>query len=153
MSRVKQRPARSDVGIRRVNRNACVYVARADWVEVLSGAKTEVRIYGNRNVVERDCPCPCVLYTPNPIIGLPPQTALGVLEEQWVEPLGAISPESLEREGFPDDLDGFRAYFAQRYPKGGFRPLAKVVVRRVHPMVDAGPWKDWLWDRLYGDFA
>ncbi len=126
-------------------------VARVDWVDVLSGAKREIRTYGHQEPM-RALPFPAVLYTP---AGGEIMTALAVVTDRWVEPLGAISAESLELEGFPDDLAGFRRYFAQRYPKGGFRPLAKVIVTRLRPMTDEDldHWRDEIWDRLYGTFA
>jgi hypothetical protein len=135
-------------------RNVPVFVAGVDWIDVITGRKTEYRIYGKANVTTpRVTPCPCIFYTPRANAG--PDTALGVLEEQWTEPLGAISGESLELEGFPDDLEGFRRYIALRYPNGGFRPLANVIVRRVRPMSDADQdeWMLAIWEKLYGQYA
>lgn len=130
-----------------------MFIARIDWTDVLSGAKREVRTYGHQEPL-RALPFPAVLYTMTPATR-EIRTALGVVTDRWVEPLGAISSESLELEGFPDDLPGFRRYFATRYPKGGFRPLAKVIVTRLRPMTpeDVEQWREEIWDRLYGTFA
>lgn len=133
--------------------NARVFVARVDWVAVTSGQKREIRVYGHAGG-NRPLPHPCVLYSPHPTTG-EISTALGMVTDRWVEPLGAISAESLELEGFPGDFAGFRRYFAQRYPKGGFRPLAKVIAYRVRPMTaeDVERESAAIWDRLYGQFA
>lgn len=133
--------------------NARVFVSRVDWVAVTSGQKREIRVYGHAGG-KRDLPHPCVLYSPHPATG-EISTALGMVTDRWVEPLGAISSESLELEGFPGDFTGFRRYFAARYPKGGFRPLAKVIVYRLRPMTerDAADVREELWRRLYGQFA
>ncbi len=127
-------------------------VARVDWVDVMSGAKREIRAYGHQEG-NRTMPYPAILYTRTGDGSI--MTALAVITDRWVEPLGAISGESLELEGFPDDLAGFRRYFAERYPKGGFRPLAKVLVHRLRPMTDEDVehWRGEIWDRLYGRFA
>ena len=53
-----------------------------------------------------------------------------MLEECWSEPLGAISGESLTREGF-DSMADFRAYWRRRYRD--FKPLTTVQVFRLRP--------------------
>lgn len=58
---------------------------------------------------------------------------LFVLEDTWQEMLGAISEESLANEGFPD-MAHFRRYWMRR-SKRRFRPLDKVQVYRVRPMM------------------
>lgn len=126
-----------------------MYVDPVDWVDVTAGAKREIRKYGGK-IMTREAPFPCVFYCERP--GDLVETALGVVEEQWIEPLGAITADSLQREGFTDDYDSFRRYFGARYP-AGFRPLAKVIVQRVRPMGDSAYWRDWLWERTYGAFA
>lgn len=137
-------------------RNFPVYVDPVDWADVTSGRKSELRKYGQSKPLpgrERKFPAACVFYTERSVGEI--QTALGVVEDQWNEPLGAISPESLAREGFPDDLPGFRRYFAARYPRGGFRPLAGVVVQVIRPMNDDDATRTMLetWEHLYGRYA
>lgn len=75
-----------------------------------------------------------------------------VLEETWREPLGAITAESLEREGFPD-MAHFRRYWMQR-EKRRFALTRMVQVFRVRP-VRAGDEEAMglaLIERLYGDW-
>lgn len=75
-----------------------------------------------------------------------------LMTETWQEPLGAISEESLEREGFPD-VAHFRRYWMQR-TRRRFRPLQMVRVFRVRRLEQA----DWMeqaervMERLYGAF-
>lgn len=137
-------------------RNFPVYIDPVDWADVIAGRKRELRKYGQSKPLpghERIFPAACVFYSERQAGGI--VTALGVVEEQWNEPLGAISPESLEREGFPDDLPGFRRYFSARYPRGGFRPLAGVVVQVVRTMNDDDATRTMLemWEKLYGRYA
>lgn len=132
-------------------RNTRIFVHPMDWVDVISGGKTETRVYGHAEY-SYPLPRPAVAYSPRPNGDI--DTGLLVLEDRWVEPLGAIGPESLEHEGFEDIAD-FRRYIIQRYPNGGYRPFAKVIVYRVRPMdeQDADFWRNEIWDRLYGSFA
>lgn len=130
-----------------------------DFNAVRVGQKREYRNYGRRYFDGLTFPTPAIGYCEkewwtheNRLEGI--DTILLVLEASWTEPLGAISAESLEAEGFPDDLDGFRRYFAQRYPKGGFRALANVIVYRVRPMTedDQHVFAAELFERMYGQF-
>lgn len=73
-----------------------------------------------------------------------------VMEETWKEPLGAISAESLEREGHAD-LAHFRRYWMQR-TRRRFRPNAIVTAYRVRAFTpeDTRRFADALIERLYG---
>lgn len=140
-------------------RNRRLMVPRVDWADVLAGVKTEFRHYGG-TTVERNAavgwslPEPVVLYCPNDL-SEDIDTALGTLEAAWTEPMGAISEESLRREGFGESLTDFRRYIAERYPRAGFRPMARCRCFRVHPLTaeEREAFKDKLWHRMYGQFA
>lgn len=112
-------------------RTTFLQVPSGDWASVKQGRKTEFRATGARmtqlwNVV---CPTPVFGYTMRRNVS--PEGALLVLEATWREPVGAISPESLEREGFPD-VAHFRRYWMNRY-KSRFAPMQEVQVYRVRP--------------------
>jgi hypothetical protein len=109
-----------------------VRVAGDDWAKVKMGEKTEFRAsphYVSQvwNVV---CPTPVVGYTQKRVGGY--DSTLLVLEATWQEPVGAISEESLAREGFPD-MAHFRRYWMSRTKKR-FAPLQMVHVFQVRPM-------------------
>jgi hypothetical protein len=76
-----------------------------------------------------------------------------VLEDIWIEPLGAITPESLEAEGF-ETFAEFRRYFCLR-EKTRFRPTRKITVYKVRPWVegDEQNFAKRLFERLYGPFT
>lgn len=80
-----------------------------------------------------------------------PESKLMVLERTWREPLGAISSESLEREGF-ESIAHFRRYWMGRQ-KQRFRPLLEVQVYRVRPFTetDREALGLALLDKLYGE--
>lgn len=106
-----------------------------DWAAVKHGYKTEFRATG-RAVTQ-----PWNLQLPTPVVGYKVsnqrddhESTMLVLEESWTEPLLAISPESIRREGFAD-MTGFRNYWMQR-TKRRFRPLTEVRVYRVRPFAD-----------------
>jgi hypothetical protein len=127
-------------------------VPYADWVAVTRGAKTEFR--ASSGAVSKlwsvDPPTAVVGYRQHPAHGYDHE--LMVLEKCWVEPLGAISPEGLEREGFAS-LAEFRRYWMNREHRR-FTPTRKVTVYRVRPWRD-GDWEmlsDRLMDLLYGPF-
>lgn len=133
-----------------------VHLPRVDFNDIRVGAKREFRNYGRRMIEPLPAPHAVVGYnakdwwTPeNGLDGI--DTVLLTLEDTWTEPLGAISEESVAREGF-DSLADFRRYFAARYPNGGFRPMANVIVYRIHPMTDEekAMYADALWERIYG---
>lgn len=133
-------------------------VPRVDWADVLAGVKTEFRHYGGTTIEYNrgsgwTLPEPVVLYCPNDLTE-DVDTALGTLDAAWMEPMGAISAESLAREGFAT-LTDFRRYIGERYPRAGFRPMARCRCFRVHPLTveECAAFKDKLWDRMYGQFA
>ena len=75
-----------------------------------------------------------------------------VLEKVWREPLGAISPESLEAEGF-ESFAAFRRHWVIR-EKRYFPPLRMTTAYRVRPWTDADAdfMGEQLLEHLYGDF-
>lgn len=126
-----------------------------DWPAVKRGIKTEFRSGWGKNKTPKlfqvKAPTPVVAYTVN---GRGEYDArLMVLEDIWLEPLGAISPESLEREGFRN-LKEFRSYWLEREGRR-FTPTRQVFVYRVRPWVageDEHRMGQALLQRLYGDF-
>lgn len=130
-------------------------VPTIDWVPVIRGIKSEFRAAPNQvsQAVLGDTielPTLVVAYR----IGSDGRHdhRLMVLEETWVEPLGAISEASLASEGFPD-MAHFRRYWMER-TRRRFRPLQKVRAFRVR-LVQPGDWEKFaevFLDRLYGDF-
>jgi hypothetical protein len=105
----------------------------ADWPAVKRGLKTEFRASPGRNSVPQLHDLP----TPSPVVAYAIRRGrhdgrLMVLEELWSEPLGAISPESLAREGF-GSLAEFRAYWLRR-EHVRFRPTRQVMCFRVRPL-------------------
>lgn len=114
-------------------------VPRGDWSAVKVGAKTELRLR------EAETPLPYRegVMVPSPVVVYSHDKsgrnqhkrarrndgALMVLEGLWREPVGAISPESLQREGFPE-LSHFRRYWMAR-TGDRFKPLEDVWVFRM----------------------
>lgn len=98
-----------------------------DWLAVTRGSKGEYRL--PFFLTHLTCPVLVVAWRRRP--HGEPDTALVVIEQAWREPVGAISPESLEREGFPK-IEFFRRYWMRRTGKR-FAPLDEVQVLRVHP--------------------
>lgn len=136
-------PARA---IRRAKLSAlALMVPPVDWPDVLAGVKTEWRLYGP-DLKPRETPCPVVLWTRH-LTGM--RTRMAVLVEYRHEPLGVIDADGLAREGFAD-LGEFRRYIEKRYPKGGYRPLAKARVYRVAPWDDDPKWGRWALEQVYG---
>jgi hypothetical protein len=131
-------------------------VPAIDWVPITHGTKTEFRASPNAvtQALGIEPPTPVVAYRVDGDFGASSRYAckLMLMTETWQEPLGAIGPESLDREGHVD-FAHFRRYWMGR-TKRRFRPLQKVRVFRVRPFTDA----DWsesaerLMSRLYGDF-
>lgn len=128
-------------------------VPTADWVEVKRGMKTEFRgSPGSMSGLKfLEVPTPVVAYRVDRSHGY--DAALMVLEDRWQEPLGSITPESLEREGFKNFAE-FRRYFVNR-ERRRFRMTRNVVVYRLRPWEpeDARRFADILLDRLYGAFV
>lgn len=145
--------------LRRDTRNTRVHIPRVDFNDVRVGAKTEFRNYGKRMYDHVEFPAPAIGYCAKPW-WVPEHrvenidTVLLTLEESWCEPLGAITPESLEREGFATISD-FRRYITERYPNGGYRPMASVIVYRVHPITpeDVEAFSKRMWTKMYGQFG
>lgn len=95
------------------------------------------------------CPTPVVAYKVSRMGD--PESDLMILEATWREPLGAISEESLQREGFPS-VAHFRRYWMDRQ-KQRFKPLLEVQVYRVRPFTTADRESMGLalLDKLYGE--
>lgn len=130
-------------------------VPTTDWVAITKGLKTEFRASPNAitQALALDPPTPVVAYrAPQGQPRDDRDRTLMVMTETWQEPLGAISPESLEREGHPD-MAHFRRYWMTR-TRRRFRPLQKVRVFRVRPFEDEdwGLFSERLMTRLYGEF-
>lgn len=114
-------------------RTTFLRIPTGDWPGVRIGAKTEFRAVG-RGVTQLwnvTCPMLVVGYT---VRAGAHHSRLLVLEATWREPLGAISEESLAREGFAT-MKEFRAYWIAR-TKRRFTPMAQVHVYRVRPATD-----------------
>lgn len=116
-------------------------VPRQDWPAVKRGLKTEYRMAGRHaspliNVIT---PTPVVVWCPVRY-GPEPEQQLMVLLDVRMEPLGAISPESLAREGFETRKE-FVDYWRHRGnggrvdPRAAFKPLTQVWVYHLRPWV------------------
>lgn len=119
-----------------------VRVPRQDWPLVKQGRKTEFRTAGRYSTPTANLPTPCAVVLWCPVrYGPEPEQHLAVLEDAWEELLGAISPESLAREGFAT-IKEFKDYWRHRGnggrqdPRAAFKPMTQVRVYRVRP------WKD-----------
>ena len=130
-----------------------VRVPAMDWPAVKRGIKTEFRAGGGRGATSQTWKVP----TPVPVVAYTIRRGqydarLMILERCWQEPLGAISPESLRREGFAN-LAEFRTYWLRR-EHHRFRATRKMFVYRLRPWTpeDASASADRLLRHLYGDF-
>jgi hypothetical protein len=126
-------------------------VPSAEWARIVTGGKTEFRQQPGRSTLVRpNCPTPVVGYREHAGVL---ESQLLVLDDTWREPLGAITQESLEREGFRD-FDSFRQHWMQR-TKRRFRPLLDVQVYRVRVLHDTDEDYNYagrlLLARLYGE--
>lgn len=144
-----------------MTRTLFIRVPSDDWAAVSRGYKTEFRgeIGTQSTPFCAETPSPAVLYRirrrgKRAGVDLVNEydRALMVLEAVWQEPLGAISPESLAREGFSSMAD-FRRYYVER-TRRLFQPTRQVFVYRVRPWeyddrIEMGMH---LLDRLYGEF-
>jgi hypothetical protein len=131
-----------------------LHVPLRDWPAITSGRKTEFRTTGHNVTLHH------TLHAPGPVVCWSArehvreqQFALMVLEAAWSEPLGAISPESLRREGFASVAE-FRTYWRERHIGRGtpYKPLSIVQVYQVRPwrVTDHEEMAGALLDRLYG---
>lgn len=131
-------------------RTALIRVPPEDWIDVTRGNKTEFRT--------RRVPYKRKFYPPQPAVLVRSSEALGwasklmVLEGCWDEPLGAIGPESLRREGCADMAEFRRRWVA----KAGrpFEPMRTVRVFRVRSFTDEdrAALADRLLEHLYGEW-
>lgn len=128
-------------------------VPHSEFGLVIAGRKTEFRASprASSQLWSVEPPTAAVAYAIFPSRGYKRQ--LIVLEATWREPLGAITAESLAREGQPD-FAHFRRYWMKR-EKTPFKPTREVAVFQVRPM-RAGDEQELaasLYQRLYGEFA
>lgn len=122
-----------------------------EWTAVVRGIKTEFRQSAHESTAlwHVRLPTPVVAWT---ISRGRYRAQLMMLEDRWVEPLGAIGEESLRREGF-DTLAEFRRYWMRR-TRARFAPTRKVLVYRLRPLApdDVDQAAGALLRHLYGDF-
>ena len=99
------------------------------------------------------CPRPCLLHAQRFGRTPPWEAQAGVLLSHRQEPLGSITPEDLELEGFKY-LPAFRFYWKQRYRAKGWRPWDTISVLEVRPMTfdDIPLMGSVLFDHLYGEW-
>jgi hypothetical protein len=124
----------------------------ADWPAVKRGLKTEFRASPGKNTVPQLFEVvPPVVVVAYAIRNGRHDGRLMVLEEHWLEPLGAISAESLAREGFAS-LAEFRAYWLRREHLR-FRPTRQVACYRVRPfeLGDVDEFARRTFEHLYGE--
>lgn len=132
--RTRQRPSSPKPWRQFEARTIFLRVPADDWAKVKNGNKTEFRAGGGHSVTQLwnvVCPTPVVAWMARRNERY--ESALMVLEATWQEMVGAISEESLAAEGFPS-MAHFRRYWMARTQQR-FRPLQKVQVYRVRPMV------------------
>lgn len=152
--------------LRRNVGNLPIRVPTVDWAKVVTGEKHMFRTYcaratsPERPVVPPDTVVPrsCLLYAvrfDGPGRSRRWEATPGVLLSHRQEPLGAITPEDLEAEGFKF-LPAFRFYWKQRYRKFGWRPWDMVSVLEVRPwnvgVDDLDTQGRWLLEQLYGEW-
>jgi hypothetical protein len=134
-------------------------IARVDWPAISTGTKTEYRAAGRYALLTAQ------LNLPIPVVGYtlwdhqPPSARLLVLEHGGLERLGAISEESLAREGFwtgdrRESYSAFRRYWKGRH-NGEFKPVSQVWAYRLRPFTEADVDEHArrLFDHLYGAHA
>lgn len=124
-----------------------------EFRSVIAGRKTEFRaLPGKASQLHRaETPIPVVAYMERRGTY---DARLMVLEETWQEPVGAISAESLQREGQPD-IAHFRRYWMRR-TRQKFKPTRMVIVFRVRgwdEYSDREYFANAIFDRLYGTFT
>ncbi len=107
-------------------------VPSVDWAAVKLGSKTEFRVAGRASLAQ-------TVYTPTPVLAYTVRSGLHdsklmVLTAVWREPLGAITPEGLAAEGFPD-FAHFRRYWMTRTHRR-FTPLTSILAYRLRQWTD-----------------
>jgi hypothetical protein len=132
-------------------RTPIVGVPNRDFPAVAAGTKREFRMPwvadATHSALQR-VPTPVVAYSKTTRIGGAGRSCLLVCERFWREPLDAISPASIEAEGFTS-IKEFRGYWRYRYKKGYDR-FQQVWCFRVRPHTaeDEEHFKDVLYERL-----
>lgn len=111
-------------------RTVFLRVPAADWHLVKSGYKREFRAASGQVSALQFVEPPTLVVAYTERRGHH-EGIIMVLEERWREPLGAITAESLENEGFAT-FEAFRRYWMER-EKRRFRPTREVTVYRVRP--------------------
>jgi len=129
-----------------------VRVPNAEWAAVRYGGKCEFRAACGKHSAlwNVPTPTPAVAYCVDQIGRY--RSSLMVLEDVWREPLGAITPESLEAEGYGTYQDFKRAWIKREHR--AFPPLRMTTVYRIRPWrpEDEHAMASELLHRLYGDF-
>lgn len=126
-------------------------VPASEWIEVKHGVKSEFRNTQTTISLSRvEKPTPVLTYTRTSNTHVNEfESRLMLLEESWREPLGAISAESLEREGF-DTLHDFKVHWTSKRRRR-FNPLMPVYVYRVRQLEGDWhrEWADHFFNKLY----
>lgn len=137
--------------------NLPIRVPAVDWPAVYVGEKRMFRWYskGMAALPEGEpLPRPCLLYAARRSHGEGQWEAIpAVLVACRQEPLGSITPEDVEAEGFKF-LPAFKWYWKLRNKRLGWRPFEMVNVYEVQPFTeDDTDWAaQWLVQRLYGEW-
>lgn len=117
-------------------------IPRPDWALLMAGEKREFRRRAGGGTALFQTPVPIVAYSLASYGASDIRQALLVCEDVWVEPLSAMSAESIAAEGY-DTLGEFRLYWGMRHRKNTrfrltteparFNPFEKVVAYRLRP--------------------
>jgi hypothetical protein len=154
LARQNHMPKFASVGARRMP------VTNGDRLAILAGEKTEIRHIApaawRGTATKPRHPGPCVVYTER-ADGLVVTDVIWA-DTAWYEQIAAISEESLKAEGY-ESYGDWMAYMKRRHaPKSGqvqFGPMSYVRVTRVRRLTaeDIQEFKDYTYDRLYGQYA
>lgn len=102
-----------------------------DWSLVVTGAKRQYRAPARFGLLNREqFPVPVLVYTTRNRVR---RAKLVVLEEQFEQPLMALSLADIHAEGFAD-ISEFRAYWCQRHQRG-VDPMGRVHVHVLRPLL------------------
>lgn len=134
-------------------------VPRIDWSKVIAGQKLQFRQVVGPHASRFDyvdLPRPVVVYSYRQIDG-GAEHRLMVLTAIQKHPVGAISQEDIEAEGFTD-LKEFRRYWKVRQNGSGqnFRPLSPCIayyLRPFDPATDPELMGNRLFEHLYGEYV